>query len=407
MPLDTFTITGFGERSSRGRKALVTRTIPSTFVSTTTRRSSGVTSGTAFRGPTMPALFTSTSIPPSAPTRAAAAATLASSVTSRRTKRAPSPPAAAWPRAGSRAAIHTSWPSARRRRAVSRPSPLFAPVMSVFVMRLMLRPTHRAYKRTGLPRTRRATQARAGVRHHREMPTVQDELASCIRSWRDRVTPADAGLPAGSTRRVPGLRREEVAQLAGVSLDYLARLEQGRATHPSASVLASLARALRLTDGERTHLFRLAGHAEPSTGTINTHIGPGVHRLLDRLADVPVLVVDASWQVIAANDLANALIGDRSSRTGREANLAWRHFARMPSRLVRTEAETADADGEIVADLHDALGRYPADERLATLIDDLRRESPRFAELWGARPVARRVASRKTFAHPEVGPITL
>src|SRR3954451_21864230 len=351
MPLDTFTITGFGERSSRGRKALVTRTIPSTFVSTTTRRSSGVTSGTAFRGPTMPALFTSTSIPPSAPTRAAAAATLASSVTSRRTKRAPSPPAAAWPRAGSRAAIHTSWPSARRRRAVSRPSPLFAPVMSVFVMRLMLRRTHPAYKRTGLPRTRRATQARAGVRHHREMPTVQDELASCIRSWRDRVTPADAGLPAGTARRVPGLRREELAQLAGVSLDYLARLEQGRASNPSASVLASLARALRLSDDERAHLFRLAGHAEPSAGTINRHIPPGVQRLLDRLTDVPVMVLDPSWQVLAANQLASALIGDFSGASGRERNLAWRHFTGAPSRLVRAQSEEAGAEADTVADL--------------------------------------------------------
>src|SRR5204863_9445483 len=140
------------------------------------------------------------------------------------------------------------------------------------------------------------------------MDVARDELGGCLRSWRDRLDPADAGLPAGAMRRVPGLRREEVAQLAGVSLDYLSRLEQGRASRPSPSVLASLARALRLTDDERAHLFRIAGHAEPSPGVINRHIGPGVQRLLDRLADVPVMVVDASWQVVAQNPLASALV---------------------------------------------------------------------------------------------------
>src|SRR3954453_6449572 len=93
------------------------------------------------------------------------------------------------------------------------------------------------------------------VRHHRDVDPVQQELARSLRSWRDRVTPKDVGLPEGSMRRVPGLRREEVAQLAGVSLDYLARLEQGRATNPSASVLASLARGLRLGEHVRRGLL--------------------------------------------------------------------------------------------------------------------------------------------------------
>ena len=236
---------------------------------------------------------------------------------------------------------------------------------------------------------------------------MQDELARCIRSWRDRVGPTDVGLPAGSTRRVPGLRREEVAQLAGVSLDYLARLEQGRATNPSASVLASLARALRVSDEERAHLFRLAGHAEPSAETINRHIPPRVQRLLDRLTDVPVMVLDSSWQILAANGLAGALIGDFSTASGRERNIAWRHFTGASSRLVRTEPEQAEADIEIVSDLGEALGRYPADQQLAGLVDDLRAASPRFAELWEQHPVAQRSASRKTFLHPEVGLITL
>jgi transcriptional regulator with XRE-family HTH domain len=106
-----------------------------------------------------------------------------------------------------------------------------------------------------------------------------DDLAGCLRSWRDRLSPAEAGLPEGSQRRAPGLRREEVAQLAGLSVDYLARLEQGRAVNPSPSVLAPLARALRLSDAEAAHLYRVAGHAEPGSGRINRHLTPGVQRV--------------------------------------------------------------------------------------------------------------------------------
>jgi transcriptional regulator with XRE-family HTH domain len=237
---------------------------------------------------------------------------------------------------------------------------------------------------------------------------ASDELASCLRTWRDRLTPADVGLPAGGTRRAPGLRREEVAHLAGLSVDYLARLEQGRATNPSPSVLAPLARALRLSGDERDHLFRVAGHAAPQPGVMTRHVTPGVQRMLDRLSDVPVMVLDASWTVIAANPLATALVGDFSSGTPRERNILWRRFTEDgPSRVVRTPEETEAADAGAVADLHDALGRYPADDQLRSLIDDLLAASPDFARLWEARPVARHAEDRKTFEHPEVGRITL
>jgi transcriptional regulator with XRE-family HTH domain len=235
----------------------------------------------------------------------------------------------------------------------------------------------------------------------------QPELAACLRTWRDRLQPADVGLPAGGTRRAPGLRREEVAHLAGLSVDYLARLEQGRAAHPSPSVLGPLARALRLSDEERAHLYRVAGQASPDDGRIRRHITPSVQRVLDRLADVPVMVVDAAWQLIAVNAMAAALHGDQTGGPARERNIAWRHFTRRPSRIVRDEEENARMDAEIAADLRDALGRHPNDEPLQALIADLRREVPRFAALWEEHPVAPRTASRKTIAHPEVGPITL
>jgi transcriptional regulator with XRE-family HTH domain len=233
------------------------------------------------------------------------------------------------------------------------------------------------------------------------------ELGVCLRSWRDRLSPADVGLPAGGHRRAAGLRREEVAQLAGLSVDYLARLEQGRAENPSASVLAPLARALRLTDDERAHLYRVAGRLEPSVGRIPRHLTPGVQRILDRLADVPVAVFDAAWDLIAANPLATALLGDSSGTSDRERNIVWRKFTGADSRFVHTPEESAQLGAELVADLHDALGRYPDDERLRSLVDDLLDASPGFAELWRERPVGVRSASRKTLRHPEVGLITV
>ena len=236
---------------------------------------------------------------------------------------------------------------------------------------------------------------------------MQDELAGCLRSWRERLSPVDAGLPAGSQRRVSGLRREEVAQLAGVSVDYLARLEQGRAQKPSPSVLASLARALRLSTDERSHLLRLAGHAEQGPGTIDRHLTPGVQRLLDRLADLPVMVIDATGELVAANALATALIGDFSALARRERNFTWRQFTGAHSTLLRSREEEAAAEETSVAELHDALGRYPQDAHLRSLIDDLLEASPRFAGLWAQHAVAHAPAKRKTFVHPEVGTITL
>ena len=239
------------------------------------------------------------------------------------------------------------------------------------------------------------------------MDVAEHELAGCLRAWRRRLSPGDAGLPAGGRRRVPGLRREEVALLAGVSVDYLTRLEQGRAASPSSSVVTALARALRLSSDERAHLFRVAGQAEPRPGTIDRHITPSLHRLLDRLGDVPVMVADAAGEVIAANALASALVGDFSGASRRERTLAWRHFNGLPSPVVRTPEDTAAAEEGLVAQLRDAAGRYPDDEHLGALIADLRATSPRFAELWERGPVGRAAAKRKTFRHPEVGELTL
>ena len=228
-----------------------------------------------------------------------------------------------------------------------------------------------------------------------------DELAHCLRTWRDRLTPDEAGLPAGGRRRAPGLRREELANQAGLSIDYLARLEQGRAHNPSASVLASLSRVLRLSVDERAHLFRVAGLMPPRTGSIDRELTPAVRRMLEGMSDVPVLVADAAWTILAANPLAHELLG------AVEGNIVWRHFKGELSRIDRDPESDRRFEQETVADLHDALGRYPDDEPLRELIAALRENSPLFAELWEQRPVAPRRADRKTFIHPEAGPITL
>ncbi|WP_410571056.1 helix-turn-helix domain-containing protein [Amycolatopsis sp. cmx-4-61] len=229
-------------------------------------------------------------------------------------------------------------------------------------------------------------------------------LGTALRHWRDRVSPQAAGLSAGGRRRAAGLRREELAQLAGISADYVVRLEQGRATSPSAQVVEALARALRLTSDERTHLFRLAGLAPPGPGTVPRHITPGVHRMLDRLAGTPVAVFDAAWNQLLANPLHTALMGEWH---GSDRNGVWRNFLNPNSRVRDTPESRAALQAALVADLRRTAGQYPDDPDLRSLIADLRRRSPRFAEMWESGAVGRHEAARKTIDHPDVGPLTL
>jgi transcriptional regulator with XRE-family HTH domain len=235
-----------------------------------------------------------------------------------------------------------------------------------------------------------------------------EDLAASLRAWRDRLTPAEAGLRAHhGRRRAPGLRRQEVAELAGLSVGYLTRLEQGRASHPSPLVLGALARALRLTADEEQTLFRLAGQVPHGGERMNRHITPSVQRMLDRLQDLPVLVNDAAWELVATNALGAALVGDPSALQGRRRNVAWRQFTGDRGRVIHTPEQEAAVEAEIVADLHVAAARWPNDERLHSLIADLKATSPRFATLWETRPAFVRVSARKTFEHPEVGRLTL
>ncbi|QTE30863.1 helix-turn-helix transcriptional regulator [Pengzhenrongella sicca] len=233
------------------------------------------------------------------------------------------------------------------------------------------------------------------------------ELASVLRSWRDRVSPADVGLPAIAGRRAAGLRREELSALAGISVDYLVRLEQGRARNPSPSVLRALAIALRLTDDERDHLYQVAGVAPPSAQSVPQHIGPGVQRIVDRLSDVPMAVFTAAHDIVLWNPLWAALTGDPSLHVGIERNLVWRYFTSGHPGTQYDDQHEEDFANDLAADLRAAVGRYPEDVPLAQLVSRLRTESAEFERRWAQARVAQHRSSRKTVTNATVGPIVV
>ncbi|MDK1326493.1 helix-turn-helix transcriptional regulator [Arthrobacter sp. zg-Y1143] len=235
------------------------------------------------------------------------------------------------------------------------------------------------------------------------------DLGRAVFRWRNRLTAETVGVPVGARRRVAGLRREELAELAGISVDYLVRLEQGRATSPSAQVVEALARALRLTDTERELIFRLAGQAVPGAELIPTRISPSIQRLLDRLGNNPVAVFDATWTLLTANQPYNALMGDTSSWRGIEHNTLWRFFAGPGSRAVSTSAELADLEARLTSDLRMAAARYPADPRPGQLARTIARDSERFARLWEAGNIGLGgdQPRRKIIRHPDVGDLAL
>ncbi|MBY4214170.1 helix-turn-helix domain-containing protein [Rhodococcus fascians] len=245
------------------------------------------------------------------------------------------------------------------------------------------------------------------------MTSTTDGLGATIRSWRDRLPPDAVGLPAGRSRRAAGLRREDLADLAGISVDYVVRLEQGRATTPSVQVVSSLARALQLTIPERDHLYRLAGHIPPADGTISDHIPPGVRRVVGRLDEDAVAVFAADWQLLWWNRSWAALVGDPST-----VSPARRNFARdcfpvgtdtpgMSAWPVTSSAGEASVRAAVVSDLRRATGRFPHDSRLRKLIQELRTGSSEFESLWSAGAVGSHREDHKVVHHPTVGPITV
>jgi hypothetical protein len=233
------------------------------------------------------------------------------------------------------------------------------------------------------------------------------ELADFLRRGRARLDPSDVGLAAGARRRTPGLRREEVAQLAGMSADYYTRLEQSRGPRPSRQILTALARALRLTDDERDHLFHLAGEEPPRRGGASTHVNPGLLLVLDRLHDTPAMVSTDCGEVLAQNAMSRALSGDVSARPPRERNMLRRFFLDPAARDMFPPEDVPAHARSHVASLRAVAASRPDDPEPSALVAELLASSEEFARLWDDHEVAVRRQSTKRFRHPLVGLLEL
>ncbi|MET7329049.1 helix-turn-helix transcriptional regulator [Nonomuraea sp. NPDC005650] len=232
----------------------------------------------------------------------------------------------------------------------------------------------------------------------------RDELADFLRVRRARVTPAEVGLPGGERRRTPGLRRQEVAQLAGMSIDYYIRLEQGRGPHPSRQVLNALARALMLGQDERAHLLHLAGHVV-ETPRIREDVPQSLLHLIGFLEEVPAYVLDARYDIRAWNPLASALMGGLEAVDPEDRNvIRWVFMSPDIAEHLSDEEKSRFARAS-VADLRAAAGRYPDDRPLQALVAEMLALSPHFAELWARYEVEVRREQRKQVTHPVVGTI--
>jgi transcriptional regulator with XRE-family HTH domain len=233
-----------------------------------------------------------------------------------------------------------------------------------------------------------------------------EALASFLRIRRSQVEPQDVGLSAGGRRRVPGLRREEVAQLAQVSQDYYTRLEQGRQATASPSVLDAVATALALTADEQSHLYTLAGvaQAEPNSPAAPRRGTPGARalRFLDQLGDTPAMLLDAFVDIAVANAAASFLFDDFNAMRKCERNgLRWMLLAPEARELYGPSWQ--DAAGEMIGMLRLDAGRAPRHPRLAELVEELHEKSDLFRKLWEEQKVSTWLHEKKVLRHPRFG----
>ncbi|MEU0881911.1 helix-turn-helix transcriptional regulator [Lentzea sp. NPDC005914] len=226
-----------------------------------------------------------------------------------------------------------------------------------------------------------------------------DDLAGFLRTRRSRVDPASVGIPTERYRRVAGLRREEIAHLSGVSVDYYVRLEQGRATQPSEQVLDALAGVLGLDETERGHLHRLSRKRRRTAKAPGGRVRPELLHVLDLITGAPALIMNHRMDVLAGNRLAELLYG----RPLRALNTARHIFLEETDLYAGWEQCTFD----VVGHLRLAAGKYPDDPRLASLIGELAMGSERFRRLWARADVRARAHGPKTYRHPLVGLLEL
>ncbi|MEO3868896.1 helix-turn-helix transcriptional regulator [Nonomuraea sp. B12E4] len=232
----------------------------------------------------------------------------------------------------------------------------------------------------------------------------RSELADFLRSRRARISPDQAGLPAdGRARRVPGLRRDEVARLAGMSTEYYTRLEQGRAGTPSPEVIAALTRALHLDPAEHEHLIDLLARPTPArhAPAAPQRVRPGLYLTLQTLDHVPAFILGRRTDILATNHLARQVLTDFDALPAPHRNLA-RYYLLDPHARDRV-GNWPQIAAETVAMLRLEAGRHPNDRRLADLIGELTLRCPEFTTWWNDHRVLRRTHGTKTYHHPDVG----
>jgi transcriptional regulator with XRE-family HTH domain len=233
-------------------------------------------------------------------------------------------------------------------------------------------------------------------------------LGSFLRHRREQLQPSDVGMVAGSRRRTPGLRRDEVAVLADMSSDYYERIEQARGPHPSREMLGAIARAMRLTLDERDHVYLLAGHEPPARHEALGYADAGLMCVLDALApSVPALISDDLHNVVAQNSLNIALLGPLASAPGRASNFLWRWFTDPQLRGLYTADQHETLGREYVADLRASHGVRHGDAAVRSLVDELSMASSEFRRIWSLEQVAVRRSTLKVINHPQVGRLDL
>ncbi|MEU9098311.1 helix-turn-helix transcriptional regulator [Streptomyces sp. NPDC048361] len=236
----------------------------------------------------------------------------------------------------------------------------------------------------------------------------RSELSEFLRSRRARLKPEDVGLPDhGRHRRVPGLRREELAQLAGVSVAYYTRLEQGNAQNVSVEVLDAIGRALRLNDIEQDHLTHLAkGKAKKKRAACRTqHVRPALQQLMDAMDNVPAQLIGRRLDILGWNRMAAALFGDMAQLPPQERNMARHVFLDPASRSLYVDWHGKAVD--VVSILRLCAGCYPDDPQLTALVGELSVKSEEFRSMWAAHTVADKGHGVKRLRHPVVGELTL
>lgn len=235
----------------------------------------------------------------------------------------------------------------------------------------------------------------------------REQLADFLRRRREALQPEDVGLPRGSRRRAAGLRREEVAALSDMSVDYYSRLEQRRGPQPSEQMLAAIARGLRLSLDERDYLFRVAGHTAPARALRGEHVSPGLMRVIDRLADTPAQVMTQLGETLAQTQPARALFGDETRYRGHLRSIGYRWFMDPDCRRVYPEEDHHLHSRAFTAGVRSVHAMHRPGSRAHEMVDVLLAESAEFRGYWESHEVGVAPDREKRLQHPEVGVMTL